>query len=87
MFLLFWKPFHLYRFYLDAYAARDVCKGERLCAGSPTPDTLKMSAHVKKIKGDYECLVFQKAWTDEYFFTAVKGNVLCLICGKQVTTR
>ena len=43
-----------------------------------------MSAHAKKRKVDNEGRVFNKTWTAKYFFTEIKGNAVCLICGTQV---
>ncbi|XP_035985865.1 general transcription factor II-I repeat domain-containing protein 2-like [Fundulus heteroclitus] len=43
----------------------------------------KMSTH-KKRKVDSEGRVFNKAWTEKYLFTEVKGKALCLVCGAQV---
>lgn len=43
-----------------------------------------MSTHAKKRKIDKECRVFKKTWAAKYFFTEVKGEAVCLICGAKV---
>lgn len=37
----------------------------------------------KKRKGDAECRVLKKK-LDKYFFTEVRGNAVCLVCGEQI---
>lgn len=43
-----------------------------------------MPAHAKKRNAGNECRVFKKIWTAKYFFTEIKGKLVCLIRGTQI---
>lgn len=38
----------------------------------------------KKRKVDIEGRLFNKTWTDKYFFTEIQGKAVCLVCGTHV---
>ena len=44
-----------------------------------------MSTQAKKRKVDGECRTFKATWTNQFFFTEVKGKPVCLICGRDVS--